>query len=112
MTCDGADVRRTESGELIDVTMLRGFARAALEHDAVCDEVHAMLFAHVVNGSCHRSVIAESLRPMIDELLDTMTAADWQFVVDEMIVDARESLDVSRASRAQEGCPPPNTCDQ
>jgi hypothetical protein len=91
MTAEGADIRHTEQGHLIDATVLRGFARAALSLDAADDQVRDLLFEHVVKGRFHPSVVAESLRPMIDELLDTMTRADWQIIADEMIQDARKS---------------------
>lgn len=92
MTCESADVRRAEQGNLIDVEALRGFARAALSLDAVHDEVNDLLFRHVVRELYHPSVVAESLRPIIDELLDTMTHADWQRVADELISDAHDVL--------------------
>ncbi len=92
MTCESADVRRTEQDHLIDAETLRGFARAALNLDAVDDQVRDLLFEHVVKGRFHPSVVAESLRPIIDELLDTMTRADWQAVGDDLISEARASL--------------------
>lgn len=98
MTCEGADVRRTEQDHLIDATVLRGFARAAFSLDAVQDGVNDVLFDHVVGGRFHPSVVAESLRPIIDELLDTMTRADWLIIVDEMISEAREVLGGNESS--------------
>ena len=93
MTREDADMRRTEQGNLIDAETLRGFARAALSLDAVQDKVNDLLFDHVVGGRFHPSVVAESLPSMIDELLDTMTRADWQLVADELIRDARAVID-------------------
>jgi hypothetical protein len=92
MTREDADIRRTEQGNLIDAETLRGFARAALSVDAVQDRVNELLFEHVVGGRYHPSVVADSLRPIIHELLDTMTRTDWQIVADELIADARAVL--------------------
>ena len=69
MTCGDVDLRHTEQGSLIDATVLRGFARAALSLDAVHDRVNDLLFEHVVRCRFHPSVVADSSRPIIDELL-------------------------------------------
>ncbi|MGH3260537.1 MAG: hypothetical protein ACRDNS_00935, partial [Trebonia sp.] len=58
----------------------------------VQDEVNDLLIEHVVKGRFHPSVVADSLRPIIDELLNTMTRADWQLVADQLINDARQVL--------------------
>lgn len=102
MTGD-ADIRRTEQDDLIDATMLRGFARAALDLDAVHDKVRDLLYEHVVEDRYHPSVVAESLRPLIDELLNTMTRADWQLVADELIAEARTALGKAEPTRPSTG---------
>lgn len=51
-----------------------------------------MLYDHVVGGRYHPSVVAESPRPLIDEVLDTATAQDWQRIADDLIAEARQSL--------------------
>jgi hypothetical protein len=94
MTRGSADVRRTEQGKLINAETLRGFACAALSLDAVQDEVNALLFDHVVGSRYHPSVVADSLRPILIDLLDAMTRADWQIVADQLIDDAREVLEI------------------
>jgi hypothetical protein len=35
-------------------------------------------------------VVAESLRPIIDEILEAATREDWQAVADRLIAEARE----------------------
>jgi hypothetical protein len=53
--------RVSEQGNRIDVYLLRGFLKRALEDDAVADAVNELLFKHVVADRYHPSVIAESL---------------------------------------------------
>lgn len=87
-----ADERTTEQGNHIDGTLIRSFTRTALEHDAVHERVNNLLFEHVVERKYHPSVVAASLRPFIDEILETATSADWQQIADELATEAREAL--------------------
>ncbi|HMJ74022.1 MAG TPA: hypothetical protein VK471_11750 [Solirubrobacterales bacterium] len=82
--------RVTEQGNTIDVALIRGFLKRALEDDAVADSVNDLLFEHVVAGRFHPSVVAESLPSCINEILVTATGEDWQAVADELIAEARE----------------------
>lgn len=82
--------RETEQGNRIDVAMLRGFLKRALEDDAVADPVNELLFECVVVGHLHSSVIAETLPSYISEILGAATREDWQAVADELIAEARE----------------------
>jgi hypothetical protein len=83
--------RVTEQGNWIDVAVLRGFLKRALEDDALADPVNELLFEHVVAGRYHPSVVAESLPSYIAEILGAATREDWQAVADELIADAREA---------------------
>jgi hypothetical protein len=83
--------RRTEQGNRIDVALLRGFLKRALEDDAVADPVNELLFDHVVAGRYHPSVLAESLPTYIAEILGAARREDWQAVADELIAEAREA---------------------
>jgi hypothetical protein len=82
--------RVTEQGNKIDVALVRGFLKRALEDDAVADSVNDLLFEHVVAGYFHPSVVAESLPSCINEILGAATGEDWQAVADELIAEARE----------------------
>lgn len=90
------ETRTSEQGTRSSSATLRDFIHAALHHDAVADTVVDLLHDHVVGGRYHPSVVAESLRPLIDEVLNTATTADWQRVADELIEDARQALAVDR----------------
>ncbi len=70
---------------------LRGFLYAALHNDVIVDAVNDLLFDHVVGGHHHPSVVVGSLRPLIDEVLDTATVADWQHVADDLVEEARQA---------------------
>ncbi len=49
-----------------------------------------MLFTHVVEGQLHPTVVAESLRPIIDEVLATADFEDWMAVTEQLTTEARE----------------------
>jgi hypothetical protein len=87
---ESAETRTTEQGNRIEVAMIRGFLKRALSDDAVADGVNDLLFTHVVEGRYHPSVVAESLRPCIEEILHATTAEDWRAVADDLIAEARE----------------------
>lgn len=82
--------RTTEQGNTIEVALIRGFLKRALSDDAIADGVNDLLFTHVVEGRYHPSVVAESLRPCIEEILYATTAEDWRAVADDLIAEARE----------------------
>lgn len=83
--------RRSEQGTVFPAETIRGFIHAALSHDAVADEVNDLLFDHV-HGRLHESVVVASLRPILDEVLNTATHEDWATVTDQLAVAAREAL--------------------
>lgn len=87
-----AAMRTTPRGDRIDVDLLHDFIRCALAHDAVADPVFETLYEHVVAGRLHASVIAASLKPSIEEVLEAASDEDWQTVADELIDDTRKVL--------------------
>lgn len=86
------EVRESEYGGKIDVTLIRGFLRSALGDDAVVDKVNGLIFDHVAGGICHRTVVAATLPGYINEILETATAADWQAVADDLIAEGHDLL--------------------
>ncbi len=91
--------RRSGQRNVIDVALIRGFLKRALEDDAVADPVNDLLFEHVVAGRFHPSVVAENLPGYINEILETATREDWQAVADELIAEAREIDGEARRGR-------------
>jgi hypothetical protein len=87
---NATDKRISEQGNTFDASLIRDFIVAALDHDAASDAVTDLLFEHVVAGRYHPSVVADSLRPIIDEILETATCEDWQGAADRLIEEARE----------------------
>lgn len=87
---ESPETRTTEQGNEIEVAMIRGFLKRTLSDDAVVDGVNDLLFTHVVEGRYHPSVVAESLRPCIEEILYATTAEDWRAVADDLIAETRE----------------------
>jgi uncharacterized protein YgfB (UPF0149 family) len=86
------ETRTSEQGNTFDAATIRGFLLATLSQDAVIDGLNDLLFEHVKEGRYHPSVIATSLRPMIDEILEVAENEDWQFVANTLIAQAREML--------------------
>jgi hypothetical protein len=64
----------------------------------VRDSVTELLHEHVVPGKDAPSVLIASLRPMIEEVLETATLEDWDQVRAELVGDAREALTASSPS--------------
>jgi len=92
------DSRTSKKGRTFDAGLIRSFIHEALAHDAIADTINELLFGHVVEGRYHPSVIADSLRPYIDEILNTATREDWNAVAGELIADARETLEPAHAA--------------
>jgi hypothetical protein len=86
------ETRTSEQGNVFESALLRDFISHALDHDAVEQDVMSLLHEHLVGGRYHPSVVADSLRPMIDEILDTATTADWNRIAADLIGEAREAL--------------------
>lgn len=86
----GEGQRRTEQGDSIDIEQLRRFLKRALADDAVADKVDELLFAHVVEGRYHPSVVAETLPGLLGEVISAARPEDWQAITDELIAEARE----------------------
>lgn len=102
MTSDSG-LRRTEQGDEIEATIVRDFIRAGLEHDAVADHVHELLFEHVVAGRYHPTVVAASLRPILVDVLDAASESDWRQIANALIADARETLEGEPGARPVDG---------
>lgn len=87
------ETRTSERGDVFDASTVRNFLLKALDHDAVIDRVNELLFDYATTGRPHPSVITESLKPIITEVLDVATYEDWDSVASALITDAREALD-------------------
>ncbi len=87
---NGVETRTSEQGNVFEVAAIHAFLARLLGDELIADAVNDLLFEHVVAGRYHPSVVAASLRPIIEEVLSTTTAADWQAVADRLIGEARE----------------------
>lgn len=90
------EIRESEYGSKVDVTLIRAFLRSALGDDAVVDKVNELIFDHVAGGKYHRTVVASSLPGFIKEILETATEADWQAVADDLIAEGYDVLNEGR----------------
>jgi hypothetical protein len=61
------EMRTTEQGNTVEVAAIRAFLLRTLADDLLVDEVSELLFEHVAAGRYHRTVVAESLRPIVEE---------------------------------------------
>jgi hypothetical protein len=87
-----SEVRESEYGSKIDITLIRAFLRSALGDDAVVDKVNNLIFDAVAGGMYHRTVVAASLPGYINEIVETATEADWQAVADDLLAEGRALL--------------------
>jgi hypothetical protein len=86
--------RTSEQGDVFGAAVLREFLLAALEHDAVTDRVHDLIYEHVVEQKYHPAFVASSLEPIITEVLATVIFADWEWVADTFIQQACDALEI------------------
>jgi hypothetical protein len=88
------ETRISEQGTAFTAEQIQGFILAALAHDTVADEVNDLLHKHVVERKLDPTVVAESLLPIISEVLQTATFDDLMAVTDQLTLEARESLGI------------------
>ncbi len=91
-TATPTDTRTSEQGTTFRPEQIRSFILDALQHDTAADATNELLFEHVVGGKYHPSVVAESLRPIINEVLGAATFDDWTAVAEELTTQARAEL--------------------
>jgi hypothetical protein len=91
-TATPTETRTSEQGTTFRAEQVRSFLLAALQHDSVADATRELLFEHVVGGKYHPSVVTESLRPIINEVLETATHDDWKAVAEQLTAEARAEL--------------------
>ena len=87
---NGVEIRTSEQGNLFEVATIHAFLARVLSDELIADAVNDLLFEHVVAGRYHPLVVAESLRPIVEEVLNATTASDWQAVADRLIAEARK----------------------
>lgn len=86
----GVEIRTSEQGNLFEVATIHAFLARLLSDELIADAVNDLLFEHVVAGRYHPLVVAASLRPIIEEVLNTTTAADWQAVAERLIAEGEK----------------------
>jgi hypothetical protein len=79
----------------------RRFLLAALQHDAADDAVTELLFEHVVLGRYDWIVVANSLEPILGEVVAVATWSDWVAVA-ERVLDPEAHVTDPQASRRSE----------
>lgn len=76
---------------------------AALRHDATDDAVTGLLFEHVVRGRCHRTVVANSLEPILGDVAAAAEDADWTAVLDHVLDPEAPVADPQGSRRSETG---------
>jgi hypothetical protein len=87
------ETRTSEQGNVFDASLVREFLLTALSRDPVSEAVDEMLFEHVAEGRSHISVVSESLKPFIEEILAVASSEDWRYIAEVLVRDAREALE-------------------
>lgn len=90
------EVRESEYGSKIDVTLIRAFCGQRSATTLSQTKVNSLIFDHVAGAMYHRTVVASSLPRYVNEILETATEADWQAVADDLIAGGRELLSEGR----------------
>jgi hypothetical protein len=104
------ETRTSEQGAIFDsVSIVRDFLLKALGHDAVIDQVTELLFDHLEKSQYHSSVVAESLKRVIAEVLEAAIFEDWDWVAQALIAEACESLGIEHPLDRTPGVQPPKT---
>lgn len=80
--------RDQERPAAIDADSRREFINNILAHDALLDEVDALLFEHVVEG--RQAAVAAELRRLTLAAVTAATPADWEHIAERLIADTRE----------------------
>lgn len=93
--------RKSEQRNLSGATPLANFLLRVLHDDAIVDNTLDVLFEHVMLGRFTTDKVTEYLRFSIHEALGTATAADWQYVTETLIADARKTLEGSSSAPAR-----------
>jgi hypothetical protein len=73
------------SGDQALAEATQGLLLNALNHDAVFDAVTDLLFEHVVEGNYHWTVVANSLAPILEEIVAVADATDWTAAADHVL---------------------------
>jgi hypothetical protein len=95
-----SQTRTSEQGHTYDVATIRSFLLTILTEEPVYDRVNELLLEHVEAGRYHPSVVIESMRGRVAEVLQTATYEDWEHVGRRLIADARETLLEDTPARA------------
>lgn len=103
------ETRTSEQGTVFDAATVRDFLLKALGHDAVIDQVNELLFDHLMKSRYHSSVVAENLKPLITEVLQTAIFEDWDWVARALTAEACESLGIEHPLNRTPGVQPPKT---
>ncbi|MGH2854173.1 MAG: hypothetical protein ACRDLF_08280 [Solirubrobacteraceae bacterium] len=87
------------------------FLLTALEHDAVTDPVHDLIFAHVTEGKYHPTTIPAKLHRLLLDVLGEATSDEWTWVADTFISQAREALGIEDPLNSTHEAPPHSQTD-
>ncbi|MGE0066630.1 MAG: hypothetical protein AB7T48_04675 [Solirubrobacterales bacterium] len=94
-TCE---TRQIVSGDLISAEVLRDFLVSALRHDAVRDELTALLVSSLRGGWADSEALGGNLRRLLLEIIDAAEPGDWEAVAALHLGDARELLEDESAA--------------
>jgi hypothetical protein len=82
--------RNQQRPPMIDTDTRRELINTILAHDALLDEVDALLYEHVVDGRHQPAAVAAELRRLTLAALAAATPQDWHQITEHLIADVRE----------------------
>lgn len=91
-TTTDTDYRMSPSEIRYGAADVRAFILDALNTAPAAERVQELLLHHVVGGHLHPSVVQESLVCMIEDIVGSASAEDWQAITTGLINEAREAL--------------------
>ncbi len=86
------DQRTSPRDNTYEASDVRAFITAALATDPAVERVYELLHEHVEEGRYHPTVVAETLKVYIQDIVESATHADWTSIASQLITDARETL--------------------
>lgn len=75
----------------------------ALRHAAADDAVTELLFEHVVKGRHHWAVVANSLAPILEEVVEVADPSDWSAATDHVLDPKAQPADPDGSRRSERG---------
>lgn len=99
MTQVACETRQIVSGGLISAEVLCDFLVSALRHDAVRDELTALMVSSLRGGWADSEALGGNLRRLLLDVIDAAERGDWEAIAALHLGDARDLLENEGATQ-------------